>query len=200
MLQALKRWLTSEGYPARWYRPVVRIYGGPDGAATRTCMLTRIILSPKTRWGQLYLHIFHREDLDRDPHDHPFEFWTLPLNQGYWEEVFVHSPKHALHAADGCFRMVQVRPWRWSHRSALHTHRITRTETGRWPLVTLVWRGPTIREWGFWCHSPATAVGYPSEGASRDRYLVQWKQYVYGDTGWSNVHGEDVMCPGGVSE
>ena len=55
---------------------IERIYGREE---TTTLYLLRVKLTPKTRWGQLYLHIFHRGDQDRCPHDHPWDFWTFPL-------------------------------------------------------------------------------------------------------------------------
>ncbi len=105
--------------------------------------MTRFYLTPKLRNGsRLYLHWFHRADLDRDPHDHPFDFWTMPLNQGYTEHVYDRAGE--------CFRLITVPQGRWTWRPCDHIHRVTATDTGRWPLVTLVWRGPTKREWGYW--------------------------------------------------
>lgn len=39
------------------------------------------------RFGKLYLHYFLRSDLD-DPHDHPWDFWTLMLQGAYTEELY----------------------------------------------------------------------------------------------------------------
>lgn len=181
ILDHLRRRLVkmSDVYPPRWWWPIVRIYGGPEGQRS-TVYMTRVIWCPQTRFGAGYLHVFHREDVDRDPHDHPFDYWTLPINQGYWEHVY--SPKN-------CFRMVRVPAWRWSHRPAEHRHRVVRTETGRWPLVTIVWRGPGRRKWGFWVRR---FQGSP------DRFWVYYRNYVYGSDGLylGNLGGPDVNCPG----
>lgn len=184
------------------WSPLRMIHGGPDGK-NQSLYLMRMMFTWSSPWGQLYLHVFYREDLDRDPHDHPFDFWTFPLNTGYTEEVFIHGGEllgwegrdgesllaalaapliPALH----CFREQHVARWRWHHRPATHTHRILRADSGRWPLVTLVWRGPTTRRWGFWTYAETRL----------ERRWTHWKKYVYG-TGVDNIEGDaDVSCPG----
>lgn len=135
----------------------------------RSLYLARLPLTPMTRWGQLLWHVFYRGDEDPDPHDHPWDFWTMPLGQGYWEEVLQN---------DGTTRMNRVRPWTWQFRSWAYTHRVLYPEFGHlgsydgytdnigsvmnlieparakqacWPLHTLVWRKPyNGRTWGFW--------------------------------------------------
>lgn len=204
MWSRFKAWLIgmSDVYPPRWYWPVVRIYGGPEGRAERTVYMTRVLIGPKTRWGQCYLHVFHRSDIDRDPHDHPFGFWTLPLNDSYIEEVFVHErldgipdkPQAWTHPRKPCFMEVTVPRLRWTYRASTHTHRVDRTASGRWPLVTLVWRGPTERSWGFWCHD--NSYRYHGMPASRFRRFVPWKEYVF-EGQHANEQGDDIMCPGG---
>lgn len=172
-------------YPPRWWAPMVHIYGGPGHEAV---YMTRILLSPQFGKGrQLYLHVFHKPDQDRDPHDHPFGFRTLPLNQGYWEDVFNTSQQ--------CFTRLHAPRLVWSHRAAKHTHRVIDTDTNRWPLITLVWRGPSERKWGFWCH----------RDAARERWFVGAREYtaggsdaISGGVSHQNVDGEDVLCPGAV--
>lgn len=168
-------------YPPRWYWPIIRIFGGLAGAESGTCYLTRVLLSPAipaqpSGIYQLYLHVFHREDMDRDPHDHPFPFWTFPLFQGYTEVVYDHERS--------CFTTVRVRPWRWTGRAPTHTHRIISCDRG-WPLVTIVLRGPHERAWGFWVHAKETAK----------RVFIPWKSYVNDGVG-ANVEGHDEVCPG----
>lgn len=183
MFAKLRGWLIrqSEHYPPRWFWPVVRIYGGPQGSESRTCYMTRVHLGPNTRWGRLYLHVFHREDIDRDPHDHPFPFWTLPLNQGYTELVY--------NSISECFYEQHVEQGRWSYRPAEHTHRITHCDRDEWPLITLVWRGTTERRWGFWCHSPEQASD------DTERFWTPMQDYLYGGE-HANIEGRDVACPG----
>ena len=119
--------------------------------------------------GRLRLHIFHRPDADPDCHDHPWDFWTLPLTP-YVEEV-------ALPAPWGGFLLTRqiVRAFRLHYRPATHCHRVLGPYTGRIlgpyeerKVVTLVWRGREARSWGFlknrngeWCWTP-------------------WKEYVFG--------------------
>lgn len=179
----------SAVYPPRWYWPCVRIYGGPAGVDAGTCYLTRIMLGPETRWGRLYLHIFHREDVDRDPHDHPFPFWTLPVFQGYFEDVYEHKDGGGnIHY--GCIRETHVPRWRVTKRLATHTHRVTRTDSGSWPLVTIVWRGVTVQKWGFWTHV-ANATGALRAG----RFKTGWQHYTNDGTN-ANIEGIDPTCPG----
>jgi len=177
-------------YPARWYWPVVRIFGGSEQS---TVYMTRVLLTPMLRampWigfkgGQYYLHVFHREDLDRDPHDHPFDFWTLPINQGYMEDVYWPSGE--------CFTFQRVPHLRWSFRPATHCHRVVGVDR-RWPLVTIVWRSPTKRRWGFWVHEREKVSERPTDPR---RSWVHWKDYIYGgESANANVSGQDNLCPG----
>lgn len=172
MIRDLYYRLTDVTSP-RWWFPVMRIFGGPEGQGSRTCYLTRI-----TFGHRLYIHIFHREDLDRDPHDHPFEFWTFPVNQGYVERVFFPE------AHSHCFRYVHVPRWRWSYRPAIHCHQITNSDSGRWPLITIVWRGHNVRRWGFWCYQKPIA-----------RTWVHWKSYFAS----AEHHGPGAGAPGVVA-
>lgn len=165
--------------PRCWWWPIARIFGGPG---QNTCYMTRTKLTPETPWGQVYLHVFHREDLDRDPHDHPFDFWTLPLNMGYSEDVYSSGSE--------CFTRQRVPHFRWSFRPAEHTHRVVDTDSGGWPLVTLVWRKRSRRKWGFWVHS------WDAIDSTR-RAWVGWREYLYGgESRNANVPGRDVDCPG----
>lgn len=205
MWTSFKAWLIrmSNVYPQRWWWPVVRIYGGPEGQARRSLYLTRVLVTPPTPWGQLYLHIFHRSDNDRDPHDHPFGFWTLPVNDSYIEEVYIHERLDGIpdgdpawdHAHKPCFIEMLVPRLRWSWRPATHTHRVDRPASGKWPLITLIWRRPTERSWGFWCHDES--FRYPGMPPSRYRRFVPWKHYVW-EGQHANVAGDDIMCPGGA--
>ncbi len=152
---------------------VARTFYGRD-ARYPTPYLTRVYLLPRTRWGQLCLHVFHRGDLDPDPHDHPFDFWTRPLWSAYFEEVM-----------DGYGRLSvrTVLPGRWHHRRAEHTHRVLGPSAGMRdgvPIMatdrrqyTLIWKAPRSqgrREWGFWVKD---------DRALKARRFVSWKDYVH---------------------
>ncbi len=204
---ATARMLIKEGHIGRWLarvlvrmghdystgkhspNPIKVINGGPGGHELP--YMARVIWTPNTRWGQGYFHCFLRHDEDRDPHDHPFGFTTIPLNKSYVEEVF-DKDTH-------CFKLVCVRRWRRHYRPAEHCHRViavlnderdprSMSETA-FPLFTIVWRGASGRQWGFWTYrdNPLT------------RGWVHWKDYVIG-RGGDNLPGPaDHMCPGGTT-
>lgn len=138
--------------------------------------LTRTFLTPMTRWGCVYLHCFHRGDTDRDPHDHPFRFWTYPLNQGYTEDVF--------RPAEQCFTRAHVSKGKWTFRPAQHCHRVTDVDSGTFPLWTIVIRGPKVRGWGFWV--------YKSLVSGEVRKLLPWRKY--GDWDDQTNGREDEHC------
>lgn len=110
----------------------------------RSVFVTRVRVSPQTRWGQIYLHIFHRGDADPDPHDHPSPFWTFPF-RSYVELVMLPNGQLAENI---------VRAWRWHKREATYVHLIKRPLKGSFPLFTLIWRQRSDRAWGFWVPSP----------------------------------------------
>lgn len=163
-----------------------RNYYGDKG---REKYLTRLSI------GRLRLHIFWRGDADPDPHDHPWGFWTFPLHD-YVEEV-IAAPEESLMWSEylgvdpGIIKYHQVvQRFRLHHVPATHTHRVLgrahrSTDSGSpvlWsphtdpgPIVTIVWREKTSRDWGFlklrggrWCWEP-------------------WRSYVY-------EGGKHTMC------
>ena len=145
--------------------PVIRTYRGDDGDA----YMTRIT------WGLNRLHIFHRGDGDKDPHDHPWAFTTFPLTS-YVEEV--------TECVDGTWirRREVVRAFRIHRRPATYLHRVL----GRWSgtgtevaplarIVTLVRRSGDDREWGFLRLRGPNACWTP------------WRDYVFSG-------GKDAPC------
>lgn len=144
---------------AKYYRKEIII-----GHGETTPYLTRYIL------GKFRFHIFHRGDIDPDPHDHPFDFKTFPFTS-YVEAVY--------NTTTGATYITVVRAFRWHSRKAEHCHRVL----GRWngqdeysghdgpqiaegkPIYTLVITGPRTRDWGFW----------------RKRVWIPWKRYVSGN-------------------
>lgn len=151
-----------------------RIFGN-DAEGNWSPYLTHLYLTPKTRWGQLRLHVFHRGDADPDLHDHPSDFWTFPF-LSYVEEV-VEEP-WTFHN-DRVQKVVQA--WRWHYRPAEYAHRVIGRYRGwdrgfdkpgyvhepiaeKGPVVTLIWWKPRRRDWGFWVHGR----------------WVPWKEYIYG--------------------
>ena len=136
--------------------------------------MTRIRLTPYTKWGHLRLHIFWRGDGDPDPHDHPFDFWTFPLTT--YHEMVVGE--------DGIERDNTVHRFQWHFRKAEHIHRVvgrvayTPRQTGR-PFLTLVWASNWKRKWGFW---PVVAKVYSGHSRGRLRHIarkfIPWKEYL----------------------
>lgn len=105
---------------------------------------------------RLRLHIFHRPDLDPDPHDHPWDFWTFPIwpPHGYVEEVTTEDVQGdgdcycglggSWGHASGCpeagqhhyeKRLQVVPPFRLSFRPATHCHRVLGAWTGAYALT-----------------------------------------------------------------
>ena len=133
---------------------IERIYGRFEGSDSEELYLFRVKLTPRTRWGQLYFHVFFRGDVDRAVHDHPWPWVTFPLTS-YWE--LVRRP-------DGMKSLNFVERFRLHRRPATYTHRVLDDKRGR-KMVTLFWHGKKIREWGFW------------EGKT----WTHWKEYLDAD-------------------
>lgn len=98
----------------------------------------RIVQTP---WLSVYVHDIHQPDTDRDPHNHPWTFWSLVLRGGYTEQL--HPIPY-----------VHVDTWRTNtwRRFSLHrmdrssAHRIVHAQPG---LKTLVITGRRRSTWGF---------------------------------------------------
>jgi len=113
--------------------------------------LRRHYLSPRT-WGwRLFLHLINKADDDRDPHDHPWGFWTLIIRGGYIEHVYKGG------------KLVSVRKLTAGnlvYRDPEHTHQVAELLGPTW---TLVLAGPASRVWGFWL---------------KDDTFVPWYEYL----------------------
>lgn len=118
------------------------IYGCEGRGDADSPYLTRWTLL-QTRWGNLYLHLFHRSDHDT-LHDHPWSFWSLVLWRGYIEEYHTGQGSY-----EGEPAIARKRRWPLSlaYRDAHWTHRVELINDK--PALTLIWRGPYVREWGF---------------------------------------------------
>jgi hypothetical protein len=142
--------------------------------------LRHIYLTPRFKFGQLRIHYFFRGDTDVDPHDHRWDFWTFPLcRSGYLESV----PDH-----NGIMRANKVPGFKVSHRPAEYAHLVLGMceernglhEVTPGAFATLMWIGPTRREWGFWPFaSEAVRLGMLDRpvGTSR-RVFVPWRTYI----------------------
>ena len=89
----------------------------------------------------IYLHHIHREDRDRDPHDHPWSFISVVLAGSYLETVWKDKMNPRSH-------MKRYHP-RWSVRRVNRDAAHMITDISR-PLWTLVFTGPRRSDWGFW--------------------------------------------------
>lgn len=104
----------------------------------------------------VYVHRIYREDFDRHPHDHPWQFVSVILRGGYWERVHEAAP-----LADGRILMDRVNLTGrlvYRRRGSVHlhrysrAHRITKVKPG---TISLVVVGRRRGGWGFW-----TAEGF----------------------------------------
>ncbi|PZQ95163.1 MAG: hypothetical protein DI533_20140 [Cereibacter sphaeroides] len=93
-----------------------RIYGRDNEHST--VYMTRFWI------GRLRLHVFWRGDYDPDWHDHPWGFWTFPLNS-YVEEVVIkdYDPATGMNVPRRIIKQV-VPAFRLQYRPATHTHRV----------------------------------------------------------------------------
>lgn len=118
----------------RWLR--ILLSGEPHfviGDALRPYLFRWFVL-PRNKYFNLFLHKFMRDDDDKALHDHPWLFVSIVLLGGYREIL-----------QDG---VVIRRAGSICLRRAEHRHRV---ELLRVPTWTLVFTGPKIRTWGFWC-------------------------------------------------
>lgn len=107
------------------------IWGCESRGDAQSPYLTRYS-TPKTRFGTLMIHVFHRSDAP-DLHSHPWNFVSIILWRGYIEE----TPHGKRRKYPG---MILIRPADTIHRVELIDGK---------PAITLVWHGNRIREWGF---------------------------------------------------
>jgi hypothetical protein len=124
-----------------------RIHGADGSLYLERTVLLRV------RGWELVLHRFHRSDTDPHPHDHSRGFWSLMLWGGYIEEFHHH---------DGGVEYRTVRPGMLVRRQAEDRHRILLHYQRK--AVTLLFRGPEVREWYFWV-SPI--------------HRIPWREYVF---------------------
>ena len=111
----------------------------------------------------VYLHVIYASDADRDPHDHPFDFESTIIYGRYVEHTPIVAPKCAecgattsYHLDPKCrgtfthgiigWKSSTFKPGDVNKKSAADLHRLELVDG---PVVTLVRRGPIIRNWGF---------------------------------------------------
>lgn len=96
----------------------------------------------------IYLHWIYLPDRDRDPHDHPCNFWSFIVRGGYNELVFTHP-----HSRVG--KEIQQRRFSLHKMPIEFAHRILTLKPN---TITLCCFGRRRREWGFW--TPAGFVNF----------------------------------------
>ena len=102
--------------------------------------MLRWYLFPRNPFFNVYLHKFLRDDDDRAMHDHPWNFLSIMLKGCYRE----YRPSgDVLRTAPS----IVYRPAESIHRVEL----ICDENGNDIPCWTLVFTGPKIRVWGFWC-------------------------------------------------
>lgn len=128
----------------------------------------RIVQTP---WFAVYLHDIFEPDEGRDPHDHPWTFWSLVLRGGYEETIW--DRPNSIYWDENVVRPLypgelyerEVTPYRrrWLPFSL---HRMDRGQAHRIDTIrpgtkTLVFTGRRAGGWGF----------YTPEG------FVRWQDY-----------------------
>jgi hypothetical protein len=118
--------------------------------------LRRLHLIQVPRVGAIMLHWIKKPDPQIHLHDHPVSFLSIPVWGWYIEEVVgpkgipTRISQFNLGFPGGIAHITpvhRVRRW-WSFVPATKAHRIISTSPGG--VVTLVFAGPKVREWGFY--------------------------------------------------
>lgn len=153
-------WLLTKILP---FRDIIKEVDGKPTLYLRRFFLWRNVKGSKTGdEGGVFLHFIHRNDDDRDPHDHPWDFTSFIVARGYKDEQWncyekeIESLPTFKQFNRDFMGYEDVKPFSTVFRKAEHVHRVRGIEPGK-PAVTLVWTGPARREWGFmkytgWTH------------------------------------------------
>lgn len=113
----------------------------PTASDPRYVYLRRLRIF-QTPWFALYLHFIYETDEDRDPHDHPFSFWSMILRGEYQEIVYPWVAQQDFRSFTQHHRRLSLH-----HMPLLSAHRIMQASDG---LMTLVFCGRKQRDWGFY--------------------------------------------------
>lgn len=111
--------------------------------------LSRYTLAELPDGGHLYLHFFHRSDIDLDLHNHPWPGRSLILTGGYREER-----REGDRVVERVYRRgdVNILDADTFHRVDLLT-----PDLGCW---TLFMTGPKEQSWGFWDRTTGAYTGW----------------------------------------
>jgi hypothetical protein len=155
------------------YRDITKVVDGVETLYLRRFFLRRGKKGSTTGdEGGIFLHVIHRNDDDRDPHDHPWDFTSVILKGGYvdeqwrWDEGDYDEEGCEARIHDGCggscngdgstgspgYRTFTdtepVGVGSIVRRYADHLHRVQGIVPGR-PAWTLVFTGARRHDWGF---------------------------------------------------
>ena len=127
------------------YTPIL----GSDGSL----YMERFWLIKERSWlpFAMRIHVIHRPDADRHPHDHPWDFRTLILD-GFYEEELLDIKKRPMgwkqraRAAAAVVMTSVLRAGDTATRNRGQYHRITRVPS---PVTTLVICSRRHSSWGF---------------------------------------------------
>jgi uncharacterized Zn-finger protein len=111
-----------------------------------------VFMIRRTLLGFINMHTFLRSDSE-EHHDHPWHFVSIILWRGYLEETGIVTCPYCL-ANPGCIpshppevSRKRVYPGMVLFRRAIHRHRVVLVDGKK--AITLMIRGPRVREWGF---------------------------------------------------
>lgn len=113
-----------------------------------TLYLRRFYLTPRKWPIRLFLHFIFRSDDDPDCHDHPWDFASLILWNGYLEESLprtsdIGDPIYKAMPHWNYFLAPSFRVMKAEHIHKVHLD-------NKKPAVTLVFAKKARRNWGFW--------------------------------------------------
>lgn len=104
----------------------------------------------RTKYLSIYVHRFMRSDRD-NPHDHPFSFVSYVVTGEYREERYTYNPASQHYDFSSSRR--REGSWAYRHGTEIHAVKIDRSyryEDRYQAPLTVVFRGPYFRPWGFW--------------------------------------------------
>lgn len=151
----------------RW--DVLRWFLIPDGREPDVVYLKRLRLI-QTPWFGWYIHWIYLPDRDRDPHDHPWNFWSLILRGGYTEQVWQKWGAQRIRV-DGHGAFLGEFVWKafsWHKMSIERAHMIHRLQPG---TVSMIFTGPRHRTWGFWTREEFVPYTKYDKGAGPDPFM-----------------------------
>lgn len=119
--------------------------------------LTRWRIFSTPMFGVL-LHKITGPDPDQHPHDHPWEFWSVVLKNGYTELLTTWKLKDNRFIAVTKFRGWRRFSFHRMHRGDYHSIKRLHNEQTTW---TLVFHGKRKSDWGFLVNQGSTPLHVP---------------------------------------